>query len=81
MWWCSPYHALEYVNVHPLQTGTWTHGSRFCLVTPLDVVKTRLQTQEISGVRHLEGTLVCTWIVALYGGGGSSGRETYLIYC
>lgn len=32
--------------------------THFCLVTPLDVVKTRLQTQELSGVRHLDGTLV-----------------------
>ncbi|KAJ8654401.1 hypothetical protein O0I10_009971 [Lichtheimia ornata] len=27
------------------------------LMTPLDVVKTRLQSQEISGIRHLDGTL------------------------
>ncbi|KAI7885604.1 mitochondrial carrier [Lichtheimia hyalospora FSU 10163] len=38
------------------------------LMTPLDVVKTRLQTQEIMGVRHLEGTLDGLYKIARHEG-------------
>lgn len=58
MWRCSCHLVIKYDRYSSLWDPRRPNNCFCLLVTPLDVVKTRLQSQEISGIRHLDGTLV-----------------------
>lgn len=63
MWWCSCNVTIKYDRCLSFSRSRKQLKTLSYTVTPLDVVKTRLQSQEISGIRHLDGTLVMTCTV------------------